>query len=287
MGWSDVVHWMNVDRGDLIVAIFTLIVAISVGAMTRSYVKAAEKQAKATEKQAKATEEQAKATEEQAKAALVTATAAEESVKVAKAAANASMFTAYDQAKAAEESARENADAVSLQLAALREQRQPYVYVDIRGDDQRPGFLIVLIQNVGSTVATDVVVAFDPPLQSSQSGRLSNKSTLSVAAVPPGRMITYDLDTNSAYFAAGYPLVYKVRISAKGHQQPIPQLSYSISLENLKDMSAVNSGSLKDIAEAIQRVESLLSNLPTAIRTSGGTGRGYHDDDESMHSVTE
>jgi hypothetical protein len=274
MGWSDVVEWINVDRGDLIVAVFTLVV---LGVMTWRYVKATEKLATSTK--------------EQAKSASISVAVAEESVKVAKeaaAAAKGSQVAAYDQAEAAQELAkyaRENADAASLQLAALQEQRRPYVYVDIRGDDQRPGLLIVLIENIGSTVAIDVVVAFDPPLQSSQNEQLSNKSTMCFAAVPPGRRVTYDLGMDSVYFAGDYPLVYKVRINVKGY--PSSQLSYFINLEDLKGMSVVNRGSLMDIVEAIQRVESLLSNLPTAIRISGGAGGDYYDDESSALSPSD
>lgn len=51
-----------------------------------------------------------------------------------------------------------------IQEALSRRSAEPYVWADLRPDDRKGGLLVLVVGNSGPTVATDVVVWFQPPL---------------------------------------------------------------------------------------------------------------------------
>jgi hypothetical protein len=265
MGWlADLVQWLNVDRGDLIVAVGGLAVGGYAVWLNRRSAIAAETQATTAAISAKAAQEGIQISAQSADAAKVSAAAAQ------------------DQAGAAWESARharDSAEAANSQLQQdlrmFQEQGQPYVYADIRGDHQQAALLVIIVENLGPAIATDVSVEFDPPLQSSQIERFANVSQLKIAAMPPGRRVKYFFDSGFAYLSSGRPLVYNVRVTANGPYGPT-DLAYPINLEDLKDTAAADMGNLKDIVHAIRGLDGSVGMLSTVIgatQTTHGKSR--------------
>jgi hypothetical protein len=104
-----------------------------------------------------------------------------------------------------------------LQARRLREeQARPFVIVDFE-----PGFLIYLtVENIGRTMARDVTIRFDKPLESTLSGpREIDDSPLlrkPIPTLPPGRKIRVLFDQYAARLDARLPLTYDVTLRYKG-----------------------------------------------------------------------
>jgi hypothetical protein len=104
-----------------------------------------------------------------------------------------------------------------LQARRLREeQARPFVIVDFE-----PGFLVYLtVENIGRTMARDVTIRFDKPLQSTLSGpREIDESPLlrrPIPTLPPGRKIRVLFDQYAARLDAKLPLTYDVTLRYKG-----------------------------------------------------------------------
>lgn len=130
--------------------------------------------------------------------------------------------------------AKATVDVSRDQLATAREQTvlqrqiqqdaaQPALWVDIRPDDQSSGGLILFVGNSGPSVATDVVVTFDPDL-----GLLPNPSRNTpplaaeqlrrgIAALPPGRTLRWFLGVANQVIPAFDPAGgYDVTITGTG-----------------------------------------------------------------------
>lgn len=96
------------------------------------------------------------------------------------------------------------------------EQARPFVVVDFE-----PGFLVYLtVENLGRTMARDISIHFDKPLESTLPGRRElDESPLfrePIPALPPGKKIRVLFDQFNARLDAGLPLTYDVKLSYRG-----------------------------------------------------------------------
>lgn len=87
--------------------------------------------------------------------------------------------------------------------------------------DFEPGFLVYLtVENIGKTMARDVRIKFDKPLDSTLQGRREiDDSPLfrePIPALPPGKKIRVLFDTYEERVASELPLAYEVRIKYRG-----------------------------------------------------------------------
>jgi hypothetical protein len=104
-----------------------------------------------------------------------------------------------------------------LQARRLREeQARPFVIVDFE-----PGFLVYLtVANLGRTMARDVSIRFDKPLESTLSGPHEiDESPLfrePIPTLPPGKKIRVLFDQYAARMEAELPLTYDVTLRYKG-----------------------------------------------------------------------
>jgi hypothetical protein len=103
-----------------------------------------------------------------------------------------------------------------LQARKLREeQARPFVIVDFE-----PGFLVYLtVENLGRTMARDVSIQFDKPLESTLSGtREIDESPLfrePIPTLPPGKKIRVLFDQYAARMEAKLPLTYDVTLATR------------------------------------------------------------------------
>jgi hypothetical protein len=96
------------------------------------------------------------------------------------------------------------------------EQARPFVIVDFE-----PGFLVYLtVENLGRTMAREISIRFDKPLESSLSGaRELDESPLfrePIPTLPPGKKIRVLFDQFSGRMDAGLPLTYDVELRYQG-----------------------------------------------------------------------
>lgn len=150
-----------------------------------------------------------------------------------------------------------------LQKQVWIDSAQPYVSVDIRVDQVSGAWLDVVVENTGPTIATDVRIVFNPPLQSTMKETVTFPAQFS--SLPPGRRMTWRLDSSHDLFADednGYPRSYAVRITAKGPFGSLQPLEYTLDLEDYLGSVARRHGTLKDVAKGIAELTKAIKARP-------------------------
>jgi hypothetical protein len=142
-------------------------------------------------------------------------------------------------AKTQADAAKRQADAATsqteLQERVYRDSHQPYVWVDFRPDPATRQMVRLVIRNEGPTVAEDVQVTFDPPLQSpDQVVRFAERANgllgSGLRSMPPGREMAWHFARGFVLFADDTgSLQYKVTISGQGPFGDMPELEYVLA----------------------------------------------------------
>ncbi len=162
--------------------------------------------------------------------------------------------------------ARDQADAATrqteLQQQLQRDAAQPYVWADFRLDERNGVILVVVVQNDGPTVATDVRVVFDPPLEGTEPNRTLPDPARVIPSMPPGRRLVWHLDAAPDRFASALPLRYVVTITGRGPFGGMDALRYVLDLEDFRRASSIANGSLAGIEDSVKKVAEALRERP-------------------------
>ncbi|MEU7877947.1 hypothetical protein [Microbispora bryophytorum] len=167
---------------------------------------------------------------------------------------------AKDQAVSARDQAEIAANQLALDRTAFTESQQPYVVVDIRASDFISEALNLVVENVGPTVARNVRIRFDPPIQTSLDGDHSEKLadalifTKGIPHLPPGRKIEALFDIGWQFFEKDLPRQYSVTVEADGPYGAVEPLTYLIDLEIYRKLRHL---AVKTLHQQVQEVESL------------------------------
>jgi hypothetical protein len=163
-------------------------------------------------------------------------------------------FTARG-ANSAQRQAEYSGQQTDLQRRLRRDAAQPYVWADLQGDDAQ-GFLINLVVcNEGPTVATDVRVTFDPPLESTLDNnsfdQAQEKLKGGLSSLAPGRRMQWIIGTGPDILNRDESK-YTVSITGNGPFGKLSPLSYVIDLSDLRFTASAPYGSLHRVAERIK-----------------------------------
>jgi hypothetical protein len=178
--------------------------------------------------------------------------------------ARQSATSAQEQATAARDSvaaAREQVAAAhrqnELQEQMWRDQPQPYVVADVRPDIGQGQMFQVVLENRGSTIARNVRVIFDPPLQeigTSEEGPFTALDN-GVSYLPPGRAMTWHLGIGHSYFDGGRSEPDReVTVTCEGPFGPVEPLRYTFSFEAFRHHVAAGPGTLARVEKAVMEV---------------------------------
>lgn len=158
-------------------------------------------------------------------------------------------------ATAAERSARAAEEQTEIQRQIRKDSAQPYVWADVRPDDESGFILTLVIGNSGPTVATRVRVTIDPPLpmvdQLKDRAAAQDRIAAGLASLPPGRTLTWALGQGFALLRDGGPQMHVFTIEADGPFGPVPPVTYTVDLADWSDQIAQAPGSLRLVAKAI------------------------------------
>lgn len=179
---------------------------------------------------------------------------------------------ALDQARSAEDSARAAARQIELTEQIRKEQTEPYVVVDIRPSDHVSHVFILVIENIGPTVARNVRIQFDPPLQ--QVGeddptrtwkplRESLLLTNGIPMMPPGRRMEWFFDITSKRFASGLPMQYTATVDADGPAQPVETMTYKIDLSVYGGLRRLGVNGMHDAVKAMEGLAQAANRVAT------------------------
>lgn len=162
-----------------------------------------------------------------------------------------------------------------LKLAEIvrKEQNEPYVVVDIQPADQATQALMLVIENIGTTVARDVRIRFDPPLKTAREITLGKPIrdakilTHGIPLLPPKRRIELWFDNIADLVEKSLPMIYEAIVDVVGPDgQPIEQMRYTIDLEVLRGVGHVSE---KSMHHAVQELEKLNKKMSLITNPSG------------------
>ncbi|MEU3693197.1 hypothetical protein [Streptomyces narbonensis] len=154
-----------------------------------------------------------------------------------------------------------------------REQNEPYVIVDIQPAPLH-GALLLVIENTGPTVARDVRISCDPPLESGWAPRLGEPDLTQVMQevlgrpipiLPPHRRLTFLFDNNDRFRNALLSRVYTFTVDANGPEGKVETAQYIV------DLDAVKWVVIED--RPTKHLEDKLVKIEKAIREPGLTSR--------------
>ena len=146
-----------------------------------------------------------------------------------------------------------------IQEQLYRDQQQPYLWVDFRVDPVSYYLIDLVLKNEGPTVATNVRVTMDPPIERSSAFTIE-KSLLDLpgfangfASIPPGREMRWSLGTHVEIFEEGTFHRHTVTIAFDGPFGPAEPLVYVLDYADAKAMALRDPGSLKSMTEALTK----------------------------------
>ncbi|WP_051875132.1 hypothetical protein [Streptomyces exfoliatus] len=114
-----------------------------------------------------------------------------------------------------------------------REQNEPYVIVDIQpAGGPRRGLLLLIVENIGSTVARNVRITADPPLESALGAeyttRLQRALERTFPMIPPGRRLEYTFDGPMRWENTELPTAYTFTVRCEGPFGRMEEQQYAV-----------------------------------------------------------
>lgn len=160
---------------------------------------------------------------------------------------------------------------LALQLEAQRAAQQPYVWADIRVDDEQGDILLLVVGNSGPTVATDVHVDLDPPIRTENAGlsraeeahQALNRGLRSIA---PGRQIVWSLGVRHQAWKEVQGLNTVITVSANGPHGSLMKLTYDVAFDDLGGTRATPPGNFRGVTRAVDRLTAALNTQLPQLR---------------------
>ncbi|WP_329028305.1 hypothetical protein [Streptomyces sp. NBC_00690] len=157
---------------------------------------------------------------------------------------------------------------LEVALQAQREQSEPYVIVDIQPHEPGSFVLVLIIQNVGPTLARNVRVTVTPELSSSAGDDITQmmQSVLSrtIPMIPPGRRLEYFFDTDKR-FQSGLAMAFEFTVLADGPAGAMEPLQYTVDLSVLTE-ALMGERPTKRIEEHLKKIHDHVGKLTSAYK---------------------
>ncbi|SFC99165.1 hypothetical protein SAMN04487968_1193 [Nocardioides terrae] len=158
---------------------------------------------------------------------------------------------------------REMKRQTDLQQSVAEGSSSPYVWADVRLQSRNGWNLEFVIGNSGTTVATNVRVAIEPPLPSDHEGMyldaMHQRLSAGLSSLAPGRTLHWTLGPSPDLVNRSGSLAHRVRIACDGPYGPVPVSEYVIDMADFRESVARHDGTLVDIA---REIAALTKKLP-------------------------
>ncbi|MFH8894494.1 hypothetical protein [Streptomyces sp. NPDC017949] len=153
--------------------------------------------------------------------------------------------------------------------AVHREQNEPYVVVDIQPDSV--GALVVVVQNIGSTIARNVRITVDPPLESSWGEDLTQMLARALSRtfpmLPPRRKLHFLLDEQARFQRDDLPTAYTFTVRCEGPYGPVEDMEYVVDFGTYAETLLIN-GPLKGVEGKLEEIHKELKGLTRSYKKS-------------------
>jgi hypothetical protein len=162
------------------------------------------------------------------------------------------------------------------QLRQARELREeeaaPFIVVDVVPGRAASHLLDLVIENVGKTMAKDVTITFDPPIESAtdmHGFELAEWAPIKtgITTLVPGRRLTALFDNSVDRYKSDLPRQYTVTVhccDSRGRKQPEQRFTM-----DLAPLYGAMNASLRDMHQLVGEVEKLRKPLETLAKKAG------------------
>ncbi|RCG29870.1 hypothetical protein DQ384_16990 [Sphaerisporangium album] len=157
---------------------------------------------------------------------------------------------------------------LELEVAIRREQQEPHVVVDIVPSPHAIKVFILVIENIGPTVARNVRIAFEPPIERAAERnphqhvlRNSRIFTEGISHMPPGRRIELLFDQTPERHDAQLPMQYAATVDAEWTGGRVETMTYNIDLSIYYDVTFHGVRNLHDGVEVLEKVKKELDEI--------------------------
>lgn len=150
-----------------------------------------------------------------------------------------------------------------------KEQTRPYVILDF---ESQQSLLDLVIQNIGSTPASDVEFGFDPKIASSfdGSGRPDRADWFilkeGIPFLPPGREYRLLLDVGHQRAKTDLPNRYEVRVTYRDRAGKRFSERQVLDMSPFWGMEHVNRKSIHDIAKELEELSKAVSSIEKRLK---------------------
>ncbi|NUP18415.1 MAG: hypothetical protein HOZ81_20485 [Streptomyces sp.] len=166
-----------------------------------------------------------------------------------------------------------------------REQNEPYVIVDIQPQDPYSGVLVVIIENIGPTVARNVRISCDPPLVSGWGDDLTemvqHALSRTIPMMPPGRRLEFLLD-NQERFNSDLPMAYTFTVNSEGPAGPVETLEYTVDFGTWAE-SLLKTRPTKQVEDKLGKIHDHLKKLSDNYKLANGPR--IRDENERIRQI--
>jgi hypothetical protein len=143
-----------------------------------------------------------------------------------------------------------------LQRELAQAQAQPYVWADIQPDMKQGTLLQVVVANSGPTMAQNVQVIIDPPLQPEAQfpgavEAAQRRLAEGIRSLAPGRRIEWSAGRGFDVLGDDAPHVHKITVTADGPHGPITPLVFEVNLSDWREGRDAPDGSLHLVRTSI------------------------------------
>ncbi|WP_141014469.1 hypothetical protein [Nocardioides sambongensis] len=148
----------------------------------------------------------------------------------------------------------------ALQQQMREDQAQPYVWADIRPNDESMHLMMLVVHNEGPTTATDVSVAFDPPLPR-EIGGSGSSSEYRIVGMPPGRTMRWHLNLAPDWLNGASAKRFKVTVRSSGPFGAVLPIAYELDVDEYRRASATPPGTINGITKQLKKLNESVRSL--------------------------
>ena len=189
--------------------------------------------------------------------------------------------------RAAERAASAAEEQTRIQQQLRLDAAMPYIWADVRPDNESGVILQLVVGNSGPTVATDVRVRIEPPFpnipQLAEAVAVQQRLAEGFRSLPPGRTMHWWLGQGWSLLQPEGTQVHKITITATGpFGHPVPELSYELDLSEYRGLDPNPSGSLRVLTEAVKKltdkVQQAGKDVASSVLATSETGSAVRED---------
>ena len=142
------------------------------------------------------------------------------------------------------------------------EQARPFVVVDIQPGTAWYNAFNLIIENIGKTLAKDVRIRFEPPLETTlENYDLSGSAMLreGIPSMPPGRRVVALFDMSRERLKSNLPMRYDVTVEySDARDKRQEALNYVIDLHHLLGLQRLTEYGVHDAAKALREMAKVM-----------------------------